>query len=45
MEFLKAVFLAILVYIIAPLVVRYVETNYLTNSVNTTQTAGENNRR
>lgn len=36
---LKAVCMAILIYIIAPLVVRYVELNYLTTSVYETRTA------
>lgn len=37
MDFLKAVLLAVLIHIIAPLVVRYVETNYPIHRVEKTQ--------
>jgi len=43
MDFLKAVFLAILIHIVAPLVVRHIEANHPISSVYETQAAeGEN---
>ncbi|HCL4436138.1 TPA: hypothetical protein N2F56_004396 [Salmonella enterica] len=41
MDFLKAVLLAILIHILAPLIVHYVETNYPTNRVVETQNGKE----
>lgn len=40
MEFLKAVLMAILIHIAAPLVVRYVETNHWVNSTYEVQDSG-----
>lgn len=40
MDFLKTVFLAILIHIVAPLVVRHVEANHPINSVYETQHGG-----
>lgn len=40
MDFLKAVCLAILIHIVAPLVVRYVEANHPINGVYETQHGG-----
>ena len=36
MDFLKAVLLAVLIHIVAPLVVRYVDSNFPTHCVNQT---------
>ncbi|MED7793145.1 hypothetical protein TB147_17730 [Klebsiella aerogenes] len=44
MDFLKAVLLAVLIHIIAPLVVRYVETNYPIHRVDKTQHGMEGTR-
>lgn len=40
MDFLKAVLLAVLIHILAPLVVRYVETNYPVNRTYEVQNGG-----
>ncbi|WP_233424204.1 hypothetical protein, partial [Pluralibacter gergoviae] len=41
MDFLKAVLLAVLIHIVAPLVVRYVDSNFPTHCVNQTHGGAE----
>ena len=41
MDFMKAVVLAVLIHIVAPLVVRYVDSNFPTHCVNQTQSGTE----